>query len=361
MEAYPLHGGQPWEIAERFGIPSSELLDFSANINPAGPPPGVLTTLRACIDDLSILTNYPDLRQGDLKHALALYAVTNATNVIVANGFVCLMEAALRTLRIQTCLLPVPAFVEYRRTLERAGVKVILHTLSSRSMFAYDPEVVLGRRCDAIIVANPQNPSGICHEFAAMRDLVAKAAAKNTYVFLDEAFIDYVPEHSLTPLINEFPNLIIFRSVTKFHGIPGLRVAYALANESLSALIDDHLPPWPITTLASHAVIAAVDDQIYAKRSRSDNAVQRTALQADLERCLLTVYPSAGNFLLFQLPSTVNPVSFWRQMIVDQRIILRSCANYEGLPERHFRTAVRSTTENSHLVSSIMKTLSNLP
>ena len=70
-EAYPLHGGQLRQIAERFDIPLSELLDFSANINPAGPPPSVLSTLRASVNDPSTLTEYPDLQQTDLKQAVA--------------------------------------------------------------------------------------------------------------------------------------------------------------------------------------------------------------------------------------------------------------------------------------------------
>jgi threonine-phosphate decarboxylase len=105
-EAYPLHGGQLRQIAERFDIPLSELLDFSANINPAGPPSSVLSTLRASVNDPSTLTEYPDLQQTDLKQAVARNAGTSEKNVIVVNGFVPLLEATLRTLKIRTCLLP---------------------------------------------------------------------------------------------------------------------------------------------------------------------------------------------------------------------------------------------------------------
>jgi threonine-phosphate decarboxylase len=360
LEAHPLHGGQLRQIAQRFHIPISELLDFSANINPSGPPPSVLSALRTSLDDLATLAEYPDLQQTDLKQSLARYAGTNEKNVVVANGFVPLLEAALRTFRIHSCLLPVPAFVEYRKALERAGVEIVPHSLSAHSLFRYDPATMLMGQYNAVLLANPQNPSGVCHDAASIRDLIERASAKGMYVLLDEAFIDYVPEHSLTSMTDQFPKLIIFRSVTKFHGIPGLRVAYAISNPTLSRAISNNLAPWPITTLAAHAVIAALDDQVYATRSRSDNLALRTALLADLRSSGLTLYPPAANFILFQLPPAIDPELFWHHMIVDHRIVMRSCANYEGLPEGHLRGAVRTRTENNQLVAAVRSTLFKL-
>ncbi len=352
-ETYPLHGGQLREIAERFGIFASELLDFSANINPSGPPPAVLASLRASLDDLSTLTEYPDLRQTELKSSIASYAGTRQEHVVVANGFVPLLEAALRTLDIRSCLLPVPCFVEYRRTLRRAGIEVVPHALSAESCFRYDPAALLGGRPDAILLANPQNPSGVCHDAALMQDLVEKASATNTYVLLDEAFIDYVPEQSLTALTEEYRNLIVFRSVTKFHGIPGLRAAYAVANRALAKSIDGNLPPWPITTLASRAVAAALAERAYAERARVENGERRAELQSDLESMGLHVYSSAANFLLFRLAEGIDPAALWRRMLLEHRIVLRFCGNYEGLPAGHFRAAVRTAPDHDRLVSAL--------
>ena len=70
----PLHGGQLRQIAVRFGIPITQLLDFSASINPDGPPPAVLANLRASLDEPSALTTYPDLDQLELKQAIGRFA-----------------------------------------------------------------------------------------------------------------------------------------------------------------------------------------------------------------------------------------------------------------------------------------------
>jgi threonine-phosphate decarboxylase len=357
LEAYPLHGGQLRQIAERFGIPTSELLDFSANINPSGPPPAVLSALRASLEDPATLVEYPDLQQSDLKRSLARYAGTSEEKVVVANGFVPLLEATLGALNIRSCLLPVPAFVEYRKTLERGGVEIVPHALSADASFHYDSAAMFAKRAEALLIANPQNPSGVCHNSASICDLIAIAAEKNMYVLLDEAFIDYVPDNSLSTMIAQLPNLIIFRSVTKFHAMPGLRVAYAIANPAFSTAMSERLPPWPVTTLASLAVVAALDDHAYAVRSRSENLTRRTALQSDFELSGLAVYPSAANFLLFRLPSTIDPDVFWQYLILEQRIVLRSCANYQALPAGYFRAAVRTQVENTRLAAALAKAL----
>ncbi len=360
IKSYPLHGGQLHQIAERFGMPVSELLDFSANINPEGPPPSVLSTLRASLNDLSTLTEYPDLQLIDLRLSISRYAGIDTQSITVANGFVPLLNAVLHALPIHRCLLPVPAFVEYRRTLERARVEAVLYLLSPSANFAYNPATMITGHEDAILLANPQNPSGICHSAALLHDLIARASERKMYVLLDEAFIDYVPECSLTALTNEFSNLIVFRSVTKFHGIPGLRVAYAVANPALSPLIGENLPPWPVTTLASRAVSAALGDLPYADRSRTQNIERRTALQLDLERLGFSVYPSSANFLLFQLPEGIDPDAFWQDMIVKHGIVLRACTNYEGLSGGYFRTSVRAEEENNRLVRALAESFPDL-
>jgi threonine-phosphate decarboxylase len=190
-----------------------------------------------------------------------------------------------------------------------------------------------------------------------VRDLVARAAGKNMHVLLDEAFIDYIPKQSLTNATDEFPNLIIFRSVTKFHGVPGLRVAYAVSKSALAESIIQSLPPWPITTLASIAVSAALGDRSYAARARANNCQSRIVLEHQIESLGLTVYRSAANFVLFRLPASIEPIAFWRHMIVEHKIVLRACFNYEGLAPGHFRAAVRSQEHNGHLVAALSESL----
>jgi len=357
IEPVPLHGGQLRQISERFNIPSLQLIDFSANINPDGPPPTVLSALRTSIEDLSILATYPDLEQAELKRSIADYTGVHPKNIVVANGFIPLLESALRTLRVKRCLLPVPAFVEYRRSLARVGVEIEPHILTPDSNFRYDVHALVHGGHDAVLLANPQNPSGVLTTRDILLQFVSECADRNITVLLDEAFIDYAPLDSLTLDVERFANLIVFRSVTKFHGIPGLRVAYSVANEAIARALNEHLPPWPITTLASCAVISALADHPFAERTRLHNDRRRARLNGDLDALGIHTYPSAANFLLLRLPDGTSVERLWEHMIAEHHMVLRYCSNYETLPSRHLRTAIRTAEENDKLVGAVAQSL----
>lgn len=355
----PPHGGQLLQISERFGIPASQLLDFSANINPQGPPASVLEALRAALDSPAILTSYPDLEQAELKSCIAASAGVDAGAIAVGNGFVPLLEAALRTLSVRRCLLPVPAFGEYRRTLERVGAAVTPYPLTQETGFDYNPDRLIAAletgRHDAILLSNPQNPTGALCDRAVLLEIVQAAARINVRVLLDEAFIDYVLEHSVADQVAHFTTLTVFRSVTKFYAIPGLRVAYAISNPEQITRLNNHLPPWAITTLASIGVCAALQDTAYAEETLATNEDHKGRLAHQLQELGLHTYPSAANFLLFRLPSPVNAHEYWERLIVEHSIVLRDCSNFETLLSGHLRCAVRTHIENARLVSALRK------
>lgn len=353
MEFRPLHGGQLRQIADHFGIPLFELVDFSANINPDGPPPAVRSCLLEAINNPSIITNYPDLDEVDLKRCIAKYVEIRPENIVIANGFVPLLDAALRSLSIRSCLLPVPAFVEYRRTLERSHTKIVARILEPDSDFSFQGDDLFGKSCDAILLANPQNPSGALSCRDELLRLAEEALKQNVFVLLDEAFIDYCPENSIVQAIDRFPNLVVFRSVTKFFGMAGLRVAYAAASTDLCKQIQQSIGPWSVTSLASRAAGVAVQDAPYAREAIALNKLRRERLQVAIRKLGIHVYPSAANFLLLRLPESIDRQQFWERMIREHHILLRNCANYEGLSDEFLRTAVRTETENERLTATL--------
>ena len=360
----PVHGGQLRHIAARYGIPAERLLDFSANINPAGPPSSVLIAIRRVLDVPLTLAMYPDLELMELKQAIAEYTGVDPENIAVANGFAPLLEAALRSLKVKRCLLPVPSFSEYRNALENASVFVTPYHLSCDEDFRYVPETIrdtlLKHSCDAILLANPQNPSGAISDLSSMQRLLEMAAQSSITVLLDEAFIDYSPARSLTQRCIEQGNVIVFRSVTKFFGIPGLRVAYAVSRSSNVCALNRFIAQWPITSFASDAVCAALGDEAYAEESRVANDRRRLWLEQELARLKIATYPSGANFLLLRFSEEGNASLLWERMIVEEHVVLRSCANFEGLMPGHMRIAVRSELENERLIRGLERVLSSL-
>lgn len=359
----PTHGGQLHAIAARFNVDPATLLDFSTSINPDGPPLSVLSALRSALDKSATLFQYPDLEERRLRQGIATYITSATDNITVANGFIPLLEAVLRSTKIRTCLLAVPSFAEYRRTLHHANVHVTPHVLTAEASFRYNSSTLLealtSEHHDALLLANPQNPSGTLHPRPELLRLVEAAAKLGIRVLLDEAFIDYTPAESLVHHVNDLPNLIVFRSVTKFYGMPGLRMAYVVTNRGESQTLRDTLSPWAITTLASIGVTTALADTDFADEAHYRNRRRRESLRQQLITLGIHTYPASANFLLLRFPPHIDTDSLWQRLIVEHGIVLRNCSNFEALTFNHLRCAVRTESENERLLTALSLFLSN--
>ena len=360
----PAHGGQLGAIAAQFSTPVNELLDFSASIYPGGPPPGVSNALAGAICSPECIRAYPDLESLELRENLANYVHVPVGNIVVANGMVPLFSATLRAIDARKCLLPVPAFGEYRRTLHREGVAVETYLLTEGTGFRPDPEKLLAyctrRGCDTLIFTNPHNPTGALLQRAELQALVQSAETCGVRVLLDEAFIDFVPNESLAEQVVQSNNLFVFRSVTKFFAMAGLRVAYMVAPQRFASAITGRLDPWPISTLASIATIAAVNEATYIVTTIACVQSERKSLRGELSDLGLMVFPSWANFLFFRLGNAQHDRNLWERLILEYGIVVRNCATFEGLDETFFRVAVRGAKDNQRLVQALYALLNEI-
>ena len=372
MISPPAHGGQVRQVALAYGLDPEAILDFSANINPEGPSPEVMAALRRSVEDPGTLACYPDLQLTDLRTAIVNHlgkarassdeAASEPTeptgpaglalgNIAVANGFVPLLEAAVRAFDLKRTLLPVPAFGEYRETLRRCRATVIPHPLNLGD-FCYNPER-LARELDAaaadsLLLANPQNPSGV---LTPARTILQLARSRpHVTMLLDEAFIDYVPHESVIPHLNTCPNLVVFRSVTKFFAMPGLRVAYATGNVENMSKLREELAPWPVSTIAADAAIAALRSP-GTGRSIELNRERRGNLVRQLVELGITCPEASANFLLLRMPRAVP--NLWERLLLEHALLLRRCDNFESIEADVLRTAVRDEPDNDRLVAAL--------
>jgi len=353
----PAHGGQLSAISAAFSVPMDRLLDFSASIYPDGPSPRVIEALSDALRIPEQLSRYPDLESIALRANLETYAAVPAGNIVLANGIVPLMSASLRAMQVRRCLLPVPAFGEYRRILERESIEFHTYPLDPNVNFRPDLELMIEycveRSCDSVILNNPHNPSGMTFAATDLRSILALAARRNIRILLDEAFIDFAPEESISRHVLQTDNLIVFRSVTKFFAMAGLRVAYLIAPHSLVATIASFLDPWSVSTLASLAAGAAVQDFSYVSNTIQRNSTEREWLSRALAEIGLTVFPGHVNFLLIRLPNEREGANLWERLIVDHGIVVRNCGTFEGLDESFMRVAVRGKEDNQRLIRAI--------
>lgn len=347
-----IHGGQVYEAARRFGIRADEIVDFSANINPCGPPPGVLAALADTLTSAS-LGVYPD--PYTFLAALAEKHQVSPDAILLGNGTAALMFAVLRAILPARVALLEPAFSEYSRACMAVQATVTRWLLTQETGFAPDfvslARCIEARQVDLVILNSPHNPTGTLYAPEALLALVHLAEAHGVTVMLDEAFMDYAPQASLLHVAAKASRCIVFRSLTKFYAMPGLRIGYAVCGVALASTIRAQIEAWPVSTAALEAGRAALAEEEYAARSRRLNAQARDGFADALRGLGLCVFPSAANFLLARLPyGSGAELARWLE---PQRVLIRQCISFQGLGDAFIRLAVRSPQDNLRLVTLI--------
>lgn len=347
------HGGNIFSLARQCGFSPADSIDFSASINPLGLPP---TVREAIVSALDSLVHYPDNDCGELKDALADFHGIPADRFAVANGSTEIIYNLPALLPIRSALVVSPAFSEYSHALQQRHCEVRNLLLSPDDGFSLDLgrlERVLGDYYDALYLCNPGNPSGTLYPPDLIRQVYRLCRDTNTFLVLDEAFMDFCEEASAKEVILASDHGIVLRSMTKFYGIPGLRLGYAMAAPRLMERLGTMGGPWSVNTLAQVAGVAALRDREYARRSIEWIAELRGEFSQALSRFpQLTVYPSSANFLLARITAGISAGELKRRLL-ERMILIRDCSSFAGLSDRFFRVAVRTAEENGRLIDSL--------
>jgi len=346
-----IHGGNVYQAARRWGVSTQEVIDFSANINPVGPPSGVT---QALMRESSVLESYPD--SSEFIAALSARLGIGPESVVLGNGSTALIFAAVRALRPARALLLEPAFGEYRRALRASGVQIDAFIVHERDRFLPDfsklQTALRLKYSDVVFINNPHNPSGALYSADELKSLACAAALGETFLVIDEAFIDYAPEASILPDAAEWPNVVVLRSLTKFYAIPGLRIGYAVCRPELAARLREQIEAWPVSSVALVAAQAAISDSLYEESARRQNEVARTQFASVLSELNgITVFPSAANFILIKLANrSGSELAHWLE---QRRVLIRCCDSFVGLGDSFVRLAVRSPEDNIRLAQLI--------
>ena len=348
MTTHP-HGGNLRQLALAAG--TSELLDFSANLNPLGPP----EWLRAVIAvNIGALAHYPDPDCTALVAAAARRYGVAEDEVIAGNGSAEILALLPRVLGKPRAVVAAPSYVDYARSAELGGMRVETLPMREDAGFQLDfPALeLLLRGEEAVFIGRPNNPTGHVCDARGLRALASRHPG--TLFVVDEAFGDFV--EGFESLTRERPaNVVVLLSLTKAFAIPGLRLGCAVADAVLAAHIRELLPPWSVNTLAQAVGVAALQDADYLCHTRAFVREQREALAAELGGLPgLHVHPGEANFLLVR---TVTDAPVLAERLLREGIAIRLCANFAGLDARFFRVAVRTAQENARLCEALRRAL----
>jgi L-threonine-O-3-phosphate decarboxylase len=351
----PAHGGNLAWAAALAGCPPDAILDFSASISPLGPPNSAIAAIKS---QLGNLKHYPDPNYSELRLALSHFHQLPPEWILPGNGSAELLTLVGRELaKLAATILITPAFGDYYRTLAAYNANVLecpLSLVPSHWSLFLDK----GQRTKdkGLLLNNPHNPTGKIFS----RDSILPYLEQFALVVVDEAFMDFVPpndEQSLIPVVQEYTNLVILRSLTKFYSLPGLRLGYAIAHPDCLTKWQLWRDPWPVNTLAAAAAIAALEDTEFQQQTWAWLPPARNQLfQGLAEIPGLQPQLSAANFLLVESQESTSQLQ--QQLLKHHQILIRDCLSFKELGDRFFRVAVREESENQRLLTALNSVLS---
>ncbi len=344
------HGGNVHKFAIEHNISVNDILDYSANINPLGLSSKVIESL----NQLDSILNYPDPNYTSLIDSIATYEKVKSDCIIVGNGGIECLFLTAEQLKLKDILIPVPTFVEYERAFSKYGD---ISYYYNKKPFGVDVDDLIKQLDghDGLILCNPNNPTGYLIDRDNVVKIVKYAQSKNITVILDEAFIDFTDDenaNTMVSMINEFENLIILKSLTKFFAMPGLRLGYLMSGSSefLNGVRSTRMP-WSINSMAAHAGQAALTDETYIKKTKTWIKEERLWFTDALKALNITVYPTQGNYIFFEADNGLD------KKLEKFGVMIRNCSNYEGLTEGYYRVAIKDRTDNLKLLGYLKEIL----
>lgn len=356
------HGGDIWGFSRKHNIPLEEVLEFSGPINFMGPPPKAVEAVKA---NARLIKFYPDPNPVEFKSAIAKYVGhgVEAENILLGNGSIELIYMITEVLpQTFKALIPVPSFSEYEKAALRVGGEVTFVQLPPD--FSIDNEKIKAAVTDdtkIMCICNPHSPSGRLYSKESIMNLVEFCNKKDIIFSIDENYIEFAEEgdkNTVAGMVKDYENLFVIRSVTKFYGLAGLRFGYAIAATDLIDKLETVRQPWSINGLASTATLAAFGDTEFIQSTKETITKNKAELAKALDEIEgLHVFPSVTNFLLVKILNRKLTSTMLKELLAEERILIRDCCTFMGMDDSYFRVTVRSAKDNQKLVETIRKKL----
>ena len=348
-----MHGGVDDAELRTHGLARDGVLDFSSNVNPLGASP-LVRKAAAAVD----LSAYPDRDCLLLREALAARLDLGVEHLLIGNGSTELIHLLARAfLRAGSrCLVFTPTFGEFEAAAAQVGADVRIVSAHLESGFNWSiaeaVQAIGTLRPALIFLCNPNNPTGVYMDRAAVQELSA-ALGPSGLLVLDTSYVPFADEPwDATPLLSR-GNVALLRSMTKDHGLAGVRLGYVAAQPPIVEATRCLQPSWSVSAIAQAAGIAALASEAHVAEARRVIREAKACLVDQLSALDVPASPSAANFVL----ARVGDATAVRQHLLSKGIMVRDCTSF-GLPA-YIRIAIRRPAECARLISALQEALTH--
>lgn len=324
--------------------PGTPIIKLNTNENPYPPSPKAMEVLRHL--DSEWLRRYPDPYAREFCNAVSEALEVPSDWVIVGNGSDDMLNLLVRTCAEgsdRKVVYPMPTYVLYRTlcAMQPAEVVEIPYPVD----FKLPMDDLIAANGAITFVATPNSPSGHCIPLDDLRQLASNVSG---VLAIDEAYVDFA-EYSALPLVQEFENVIVLRTLSKGYSLAGLRMGFGIANPKLLEGLFKVKDSYNIDAIAILVGAAAMRDQAYKNACAEKVKVSRAKLAVDLKKLGFTIGESHGNFLL--ATSSISQAEHLYLALKEQGILVRYF-NQPGLNDK-LRITVGNDQQNQTLIKAL--------
>ena len=213
----------------------------------------------------------------------------------------------------KTILIPEFSWWYYNCIAGECGGNFEIYPLHEHDdTFAYDVEEVIAYTNRVhprmLLLASPNNPTGNSLTSDQIGRIMQHIPA-DTMVLVDEAYASFITSDTnyIAPLVNQYANLIISRTLSKFYGLPGLRVGFAFIGKGHDQFVSYVNKYLGFNRFSEAVALAALDSDAHYRRVADDMEWGRQLYQRELSgRPGFKVYRSVANFILIKYPIEIR-------------------------------------------------------
>ncbi len=342
-----IHGGDTVSYIKEY---DGDIIDYSSNINPLGPPEGLKDEMDRAYPELRA---YPDIQYRELRRNVARYIGCDARDVIVGNGALDIISNV--SLLFNRTVTFTPCFSEYIKRPAVYGKQVLKLGLDNN--FRIDLKLLSDKLCsgDLLILGNPNNPTGLRIPEKTLIGIYEIVKQKHAFLLLDEAFFEFCPsDYDSIELLRGADNVCIIRAATKFFALPGIRLGYGCTSDVFAQSYRNIENPWSVNAYANAAGRYIFKDKDYINRTKRYIKDEREYLINELGRIgWMRVFKSEANFILLKLLKYDEDIVFDR--LIHNGIMIRKASSFEGLDKTYIRIAVKDHESNEKLIGLMKK------
>lgn len=253
-----------------------------------------------------------------------------------------------------------PAFNEYIRCFTGCEMRFIDNALNE---YDFDLQQILQEIevTDNLIIINPDNPSGAFLKWEEIMCILNKCREKNVLCIIDESFIDFADReirYTLLKdhLLEQYPQLIVIKSISKSYGVPGLRLGVmATANRQIRAAVIQNMAIWNINSFAEYYLqIQRLYKKSYVEAC-DKIAKQRSYMMEELQKIdMLRVLPSQANYVMCEVKKNMTSTQLATCLLKEYNILIKDLSQKKGFMRKNYiRIAVKNTRDNEFLLKAL--------